>query len=139
MESDLSRYHGIDYRDRWRFDENGCRRLTIRMIGVRIVHGMPADSALNTKLRGGEPHWTLTDHLIADRNERTFGIKYTSRPGANTEQDEKETRRENRRAGALKRAERQRARRGQAALPAQVLAAVETAQRNARPNDPKEE
>ncbi|CAM3433183.1 hypothetical protein [Tsukamurella hominis] len=138
MESDLSRYHGIDYRDRWRFDENGCRRLTIRMIGVRITT-LPADSALNKKFRDGATPWTLTDHLLADLVERLAGIKYLARPGANTEQDEKETRRENRRAGALKRAERQRARRGQAALPAQVLAAVETAQRNARPNDPKEE
>lgn len=137
MESDLSRFHGIDYRDRWRFDENGCRKLTIRMIGVRIT-SLPADSALNTHFRGNETPWTLTDHLIADLVERLAGIKYVSRPGATNEEDEKENRRENRRAGALKRAERQRARRGEAVLPAQILAAVETAQRNARPNDTKE-
>lgn len=137
MESDLSRFHHIDYRDRWRFDENGCRKLTIRMIGVRITK-LPADSALNTHFRDGATPWTLTDHLLADLVERLAGVKYTGRPGASDEQDEKDTRRENRRAGALKRAERQRARRGQAVLPAQILAAVETARSNARPDEKEE-
>ena len=63
MEVDLSRYHQIDYRDRWRFDENGRRKLTLRMIAVRVKH-LPADSA--TAIATGGTGWTLTDHLLAD-------------------------------------------------------------------------
>jgi hypothetical protein len=63
VEVDLSRYHQIDYRDRWRFDSQGRRRLTLRMIAVRVKH-LPADSA--TAIATGGTGWTLTDHLLAD-------------------------------------------------------------------------
>src|SRR5262245_31687844 len=36
---------GLDYRDRWRFDADGCRRLTLRQIHVRLAF-MPYDCAL---------------------------------------------------------------------------------------------
>ena len=63
MEVDLSRYHQIDYRDRWRFGADGARKLTLRMIAVRVKH-LPADSA--TAIATGGSGWTLTHHLIAD-------------------------------------------------------------------------
>lgn len=45
VESDLDRFWGLDYRDRWRFDAEGQRRLTLRQIHARITN-LPADSAL---------------------------------------------------------------------------------------------
>lgn len=64
MESDLQVHcNGIDYRDRWRFDENGARRLTLRRIGVLVRH-LPIDSA--TAMATGSNGWTLADHLLAD-------------------------------------------------------------------------
>lgn len=63
MEADLSHYHGIDYRDRWRV-EHGRRVLTLRMIAVRIRH-LPVDSVVATLARDGEPAWELRDLLLA--------------------------------------------------------------------------
>ena len=77
MEVDLSRYHQIDYRDRWRFDENGCRKLTLRMIAVRVKH-LPADSA--TAIATGGTGWTLTDHLLADVFHATGGNPHPWKP-----------------------------------------------------------
>jgi hypothetical protein len=77
VEVDLSRYHQIDYRDRWRFDENGARKLTLRMIAVRVKH-LPADSA-TAKATGGTG-WTLTDHLLADVFHATGGNPHPWKP-----------------------------------------------------------
>lgn len=73
VEADLSQYHGLDYRDRWRYDEvvtpSGrrvhLRKLTTRMIYARIRH-LPPTSALAIFYNGGKWPWSLTDHLIAD-------------------------------------------------------------------------
>jgi len=70
VESDLSRYHNVDYRDRWRFDADGVRRLTLRMILVRLRH-LPPDSA--TALAEGGDGWTLSDHLQAHTYGATAG------------------------------------------------------------------
>ncbi len=64
MEADLSRYYGIDYRDRWRLDEHGHPRLTLRMILVRLRH-LPGDSATAIATKG-EPEWTRLEVLITD-------------------------------------------------------------------------
>lgn len=64
MEADLSRYYGIDYRDRWRQDEIGRPRLTLRMIAVRVRH-LPPDSAVVVAING-EPGWTRDQVLTAD-------------------------------------------------------------------------
>ena len=78
MEVDLSRYHnGLDYRDRWRFDSEGRRKLTLRMIAVRVKH-LPADSA--TAIATGGTGWTLTDHLIADVFHATSGNPHPWKP-----------------------------------------------------------
>lgn len=39
--------------------------LSARRLGVLVRH-LPADAALVRALNGGRPHWTVTDHLIAD-------------------------------------------------------------------------
>lgn len=64
VEADLSRYHHLDLRDRYAFDESGRRKLTVRMIAVRVKH-LPPESAVMTALRDGRAHWSLTDQLVA--------------------------------------------------------------------------
>ena len=64
MEADLSRYHHIDYRDRWRFDDHG-RKLTLRMIFVRLRH-LPPDAAVFRVMSDGRPVWDLQHILLAD-------------------------------------------------------------------------
>ena len=74
MEADLSAYHNLDLRDRWRYEEvllaSGrrvlLRKLTTRMIYVRLRQGLPPQSALAIDSNGGKWPWTLTDHLLAD-------------------------------------------------------------------------
>jgi hypothetical protein len=39
--------------------------LSARRLGV-LVRGLPPTSRLVTALNGGQPKWTLTDHLLAD-------------------------------------------------------------------------
>lgn len=53
VESDLHQFWGIDYRDRWRFDEDGRRRLTLRQIHARLSHP-PRTSRLAIALNGGK-------------------------------------------------------------------------------------
>jgi hypothetical protein len=53
VESDLTRFWNLDYRDRWRFDD-GRRRLTLRQIHARISH-LPADSALAIEMGRRSP------------------------------------------------------------------------------------
>lgn len=65
MEADLARYYQTDIRDRWRTDEHGRPRLTLRMIAVRIRH-LPPDSATATALNDGEQVWARRDVLTAD-------------------------------------------------------------------------
>ncbi|PPJ31913.1 hypothetical protein C5E45_33010 [Nocardia nova] len=66
MEADLDAHFNRDLRDLWRRDENGCHKLTYRMIYVRLTNGLPATSALARDANGGRTPWTLTDHLLAD-------------------------------------------------------------------------
>ena len=73
MESDLSRYHNIDYRDRWRFDPDGTRRLTLRMILVRL-RNLPEYAA--TRIAEGGDGWTLENHLQAHTYGATAGQKH---------------------------------------------------------------
>lgn len=77
VEADLSRYHGIDYRDRWRFDVEGRRRLTLRMIRVRVTH-LPPDSAVHKALGG--PGWSVNDYLTADVFHANSGKPHPARP-----------------------------------------------------------
>ena len=73
MESDLSRYHHIDYRDRWRFDPDGVRRLTLRMILVRLRH-LPDDAS--TRRATGGHGWTIDNYLLAHLFNATSGEEH---------------------------------------------------------------
>lgn len=77
MESDLQRYFHVDYRDRWRFDDSGRRRLTLRRLSVLLRHLPPAAS---TVLATGGSGWTLTDYLLADLFHATAHVPHPSRP-----------------------------------------------------------
>lgn len=75
VESDLSRFWGIDYRDRWRFDKHGRRRLTLRQIHARLSH-LPADSALAVELGRRSP----VELLLMDLYEPLAGRVHPARP-----------------------------------------------------------
>lgn len=75
VESDLSRFWSIDYRDRWRFDSEGRRRLTLRQIHARISH-LPADSALAIVMGRRSPIELLTMDVF----EAVAGQVHPARP-----------------------------------------------------------
>lgn len=79
VESDLSQYHQIDYRDRWRFDPNGRRLLTLRMIAVR-VRRLPPDSAC--AIESGGSGWRIGDYLLAHLFQATTGKPHPALPEA---------------------------------------------------------
>lgn len=80
MEADLARFYGIDYRDRWRHDDNGRRRLTLRMIYVRLSH-LPPESAVMTLERDSKPVWSVEAHLLDDvRMVLSSSEKHPARP-----------------------------------------------------------
>ncbi len=81
VESDISLFHHLDYRDRWRRDPDGVRRLTLRMIYVRVLN-LPATSALSLHFSGGNSAWDLHAHILADLAKHVAGIEYPDRPGA---------------------------------------------------------
>lgn len=75
VESDLDRFWGIDYRDRWRFTSSGQRKLTLRQIHARISH-LPADSALAIAMGRRSP----TELLLMDIYEPLAGRVHPARP-----------------------------------------------------------
>jgi hypothetical protein len=75
VESDLNRFWGLDYRDRWRFDADGSRKLTMRQIHTRITH-LPADSALAVEMGRRSP----TELLLMDLYEPLAGRPHPARP-----------------------------------------------------------
>jgi hypothetical protein len=75
VESDLNRFWGIDYRDRWRFTKRGRRRLTLRRIYARISH-LPADSALAIAMGRRSPMELLTMDVF----EAVAGQAHPARP-----------------------------------------------------------
>lgn len=75
VESDLDRFWNRDYRDRWRFDDTGARKLTLRQIYCRISNS-PADSALAISMGRRSP----TELLLMDIYEPIAGRVHPSRP-----------------------------------------------------------
>lgn len=65
VEADIQRFYGVDYRDRWRFDGNGRRRLTLRRLWVLVTY-LPPESAIVAAARDGAPHWSVEAHLLDD-------------------------------------------------------------------------
>lgn len=64
MEADLRRFYGVDYRDRWRTDDTGRARLTLRQLGVYLAH-LPPDAAVVRAVNGARTGWTRTENLLA--------------------------------------------------------------------------
>lgn len=79
VESDLNRLWDLDYRDRFRFDNDGNRRLTLRQIGVRVTN-LPMDASLAAKLHGGKAPLTRTDLLLMDLHRDFTGVVHPERP-----------------------------------------------------------
>jgi hypothetical protein len=104
VEADLSRYHGLDYRDRWRFDAEGRRVLTLRMISARVKH-LPADSATSHALGGSG--WRVGDYLLAHLFQATCGEPHPALPESQIVADP--AREKRRLAGVARAHERQRA------------------------------
>ena len=79
VESDLDRFWGIDYGDRWRFDDNGRRVLTLRRIHTRLSN-LPVNSALAIALNGGRQELSDAALVLMDIFEHTFKKAHPSRP-----------------------------------------------------------
>lgn len=112
LESDLGRFWGLDYRDRWRFDCDGRRRLTLRMIYVRMSNA-PATAAVVVALNGGKVLRTGTDLLVMDVFEALTGRAHPARPMPLEEQQKRRAdaeRREKARASTQARADAHRSR-----------------------------
>lgn len=77
LEGDLQRHHGVDLRDRWRRDERGVRRLTLRRLAV-LVHSLPPDSL--TARAVGWDGFTTTDVLLMDLWAVQTGKAHPARP-----------------------------------------------------------
>jgi len=70
---------GVDYRDRWRFDELGRRRLTLRQIHVRLSYCAP-DSPLGIAQNGGRRPFNGAELLLMDLYEVLARKRHPSRP-----------------------------------------------------------
>ncbi|SUA72655.1 Uncharacterised protein [Nocardia otitidiscaviarum] len=79
IERDLARIYGIRYSDRWRFDQDGTRRLTLREIWIRIQE-LPHDSSLVRATNQGRARWSTTDYLLADLWQAWTGKPHYARP-----------------------------------------------------------
>lgn len=79
MEADLSRFHGIRYSDRWRFDTDGTRKLTLREIWVR-VQDLPGESRIAKHYNNGQPRWNDETYLLSDLAHILSGKPHPARP-----------------------------------------------------------
>lgn len=77
-ESDLDRFWGLKYGDRWRFCA-GRRLLTLRQIYVRLNHP-PIDGALVTAMNGGRKPLSDTAIAVMDLFEAVTKTRHPSRP-----------------------------------------------------------
>lgn len=75
VESDLGQFWNLDYRDRWRRDDVGRRRLTLRQIYARVSNLRP-EMALAVALQRRSP----TDLLLMDLYEAVTRTRHPSRP-----------------------------------------------------------
>lgn len=105
VEADLQRWYHIDYRDRWRFDADGNRKLTVRRIGVLIRH-LPADSATFIALGGSG--WTLDHYLTASMWQAFTGKLHPAFPTSSKKRKEDPSRAQLIEAAKVRRDERQR-------------------------------
>jgi hypothetical protein len=106
LEADLQRYYQVDLRDRWRFDEHGCRRLTLRRLGA-LVAGLPPESRV-ARAVGGDG--LTTDHiLLMDVFHASANKPHPARPSGTSGTHQGLERQQRLRAAKRRRAARQRA------------------------------
>lgn len=79
MEGDLRRLFQVRYSDRWRFDEQGNRKLTLREISV-LLEDLPGDSRVVKHFNGGQPRWAPEAYLLADLIHIQTGKPHPARP-----------------------------------------------------------
>lgn len=79
MEADLRRFCGIRYSDRWRFDVDGTRKLTLREIWVYIQE-LPGDSRIVKHYNNGRPRWDDGTYLLSDLVHVLSGKPHPARP-----------------------------------------------------------
>lgn len=133
VESDLDRFWDIDYRDRWRFDGNQHRRLTLRRIFVRFDN-LPHDSAVAVALNGGSQPLSDSAKAVMDLYEGLLKVRHPSRPMTKAEIAARQAKAE---ADAREAAKHQKKMAGRAArLQAQ---AIDNARANARREQQREE
>lgn len=72
-------YHTTRYTDRWRFDADGNRKLTLREIWVRIQR-LPGDSSIVCHFNGGRPRWGDETYLLSDLAHILSGKPHPARP-----------------------------------------------------------
>lgn len=77
-ESDLRRFWGFEYRDRWLF-HGGRRRLTLRQIHT-CLNRPPVDGAIALAVNGGNRPHTDTALVVMDLFEAMTGRRHPSRP-----------------------------------------------------------
>jgi len=73
VEADLQAVYHLDYRDRWRRDDTGRARLTLRRLAVLVRH-LPAESAVGRELHP-DPPWTRQEVLTAHVWQAAAGSK----------------------------------------------------------------
>jgi hypothetical protein len=70
---------GVDYRDRWRLDDEGRRRLSLRRIHVLLSHADP-DCPLGIAQNGGVRPLNGTEIVLMDLYEAITRQRHPSRP-----------------------------------------------------------
>lgn len=83
MEADLSRFHQRRFSDRWRFDEDGTRRLTLREIWV-CIEDLPGTSRIVKHYNGGKNRWGDLEFLTSDVVHALTGKAHPARPKPRT-------------------------------------------------------
>lgn len=66
VEADLQRFFGLDYRDRWRLDERGRPRLTLRRIAVLLLRHPPLEGAVAWLINDQRTPWRREHHQLDD-------------------------------------------------------------------------
>jgi len=82
VEADLSRHYGIDLRDLYRRDSDGRRRLTLRMVQVRVMALIEYEPGSFTARALGGPGWRVGDYLAADLWAAHVGKPHPAYPKA---------------------------------------------------------
>lgn len=90
MEADLRRVYGVRYSDRWRFDSDGSRRLTLREIWV-MLQDLPGDARIVKHFNDGKPRWSDDTFLLADLIHVMSGKPHPARPKPKADVDRRET------------------------------------------------